>query len=143
MCREENKQIDYFFPILFFPPFLFPSILHFLFFTLMFLSLLFSFLLFLSLSKALQSNFSNYSSNMRKASSLNLHSAFNSCQSFTCIYQKWNVLLYIMLNQLEVKDLNHHIHESKMLCFPIAITLGDSRFHLSKWPSNLIITTWQ
>lgn len=148
LCRKENKQIDYFFT--FFPPFPFPSFLLsflsplcFLFWCFLHFSFPSFFFFFFSfpLSKVLQSNFSNYSSRVRDASSLNLHSAFNSCQGFTCIYQNWNVLLYIMLNQLEVKELNHWIHESKMLCFPIAITLGDSHFQLPKWPSNMILTT--
>lgn len=88
LCRKENKQINCFFPsFLPFPPILLFMIFSFLF---IFLSSLFI------LSKLLHDNFSNYSSEVGNARSLNLHSAFNSCQGFTCIYQKWNVL-YIML----------------------------------------------
>lgn len=141
LCRKENKQINFYispsFLLSLSPFFLFLSFCSFISF---FLSSSFS-----SppptLSKVLQSNFSHYSSRVRNDSSLNLHSAFNYCQGFTCIYQKWNVLLYIMLKQLEVKELNHCIHESKILCFPIAFTLGGSHFQLPKWPSNLILTT--
>lgn len=127
----------------FLPLFLFPSFLSSLSLSAFSFLSLFLFSYFFFSSKVLQSNFSDYSSRVRNASRLNLHSAFNSCQDFTCIYQKWNVLLYIMLNQLEVKELNHSIHESKMLCFPIAFTLGSSHFQLPKWPSNLILTILQ
>lgn len=140
LCRKENKQINFYIS----PSFLLSLSLFFLFLSFCSFTSLFLFSPFSSpfpLSKVLQSNFCHYSSRMRKDRSLNLHSAFNYCQGFTCIYQKWNVLLYIMLKKLEVKELNHWIHESKILCFPIAFTLGGSHFQLPKWPSNLILTT--
>ena len=85
LCRKKNKQID------FFPSFL-PFLLFSFSFFLIVLSFPFSFLpLFLTfppLFKVLQSNFSDYSRSVRNDSHLNLHSAFNSCQGFTGIYQK-------------------------------------------------------
>lgn len=139
LCRKENNQKDCLFPILPSLSFsLLPSSRSFLLISLFFPSL-FSYLL--SPLKYFKVTLVIIHSRVRNASRLNLHSAFNSCQDFTCIYQKWNVLLYIMLNQLEVKGLNHCIHKSKMLCFPIAFTLGGSHFQLPKWPSNLILTT--
>lgn len=128
MYREEDKQINCSF--IFFLSIL-PSPISPSFFSFLSLSFWFffhfifpSFLLFILFSKVLQSNFSGYLSRVKNDSSLNLHCAFNSCPGCTGIYQKWNVLLYIMLNQLEVKELNHCIRESKILCFPIAFTLG-------------------
>lgn len=92
---------------------------------------LFPFLFLVSYSpEVLQPNFSWCSD-----SSFNLHLLLFP-RVFTHIYQKWNAM-YFMPNQLEVKELNHGTHESKMLCFPIAITLGATHLQLLKWPSGL------
>lgn len=92
LCRKENKQVDCFFSLLSSPPFsFFLPFFSLSLSVLIFLSFPFSFLLFsffLSLCKILQNNSSNYSSKARNASRLTLHSPFNSCQVFTCIYQK-------------------------------------------------------
>lgn len=101
----------FFFSIILLPPFAFPFLVSYS-------------------PEGLQPNFSLCSD-----SSFNLHLLLFP-RVFAHIYQKWNAI-YFMLNQLEVKELNHGTHESKMLCFPIGITLGATHLQLLKWPSGL------